>query len=177
MRSAAQSTPRCAQPDVEEFVATMFGKNAGDGGLIGLGRGGAERERHFAEPQLEQPVSAPRLAIVVALGRRPGEDLDLAVVEAEAPVDRGDLRLDRPLVGQEQSRRAALDDRGRNGGAVDVARALRGEDDGSVLLSERLQPLAELAGETFVIQRQPSLVDDDAGSARPSSRSSMLWNR
>jgi hypothetical protein len=34
-------------------------------------RGGAERECDFGQAQLEQPVAAPRLAVIVALGRRP----------------------------------------------------------------------------------------------------------
>ena len=89
------------------------------------------------------------------------EDLDLPIVEAEAAIDRGDLRLERPLVRQEQPRRAALDDRGRDGAAVDVGERLRGEDDGGVLLAQRLQPFAELAGKALVVEGEPALVDDE----------------
>src|SRR5690606_29904783 len=56
-----------------------------------------------------------------------------------------------------------LDDGRRDGRPVDVAKALRGKDDGGVLLSERLQPFAELAGKAVVVERQPALVDDDEG--------------
>ena len=152
-----------AQPGGEKTVAAMFGEHARDRGLIGLGGGGAEGERDLAEAKLEQPVAAPRLAVIVALRRGPGEDLDLAVVEAEAAIDRGDLRLDRALVRQEQPRRAALDDGGRDRRAIDVGQRLGGEDDGGVLLAQRLQPFAELAGKALVVERQPAFVDDQQG--------------
>ena len=58
------------------------------------------------------------------------EDLDLPVVEAEAAIDRSDLRLERALVRQKDPRRAALDDRRRDGAAVDIGERLGGEDDG-----------------------------------------------
>ena len=139
-----------AQPGGEEILAVMFDKDAGDRGLIGLGGGGAERQRHFAQSQFEEPVTAPRLAVVVALGRGARENLDLPVVEAEAAVDRGDLWFDRALVRKQQPCLAALDDRGRDRRTVDVGERLRGEDDGSVLLPERLQPFAELTGKALV---------------------------
>jgi len=37
---------------------------------------------------------------------------------------------------------------------------LRGEDDGGILLPQRLQPTRELTGEALVVQRQPAFVDD-----------------
>ena len=117
------------------------------------------------ETELEQPVAAARLAVVVALGRRSAQDLDLPVVETEAPVDRGDLRLERALVGQEQPRRAALDDGRRDGAAVDVGERLGGEDDGGVLLAQRLQPFAQLAGKAVIVERKPAFVDDEQASA------------
>ena len=43
---------------------------------------------------------------------------------------------------------------------VDVGQRLRGEDDGGVLLPQRLQPLAKLAGEALVVEGQPAFVDD-----------------
>ena len=92
----------------------MFGEHALDRGLVGLGGRGAEGERDLAKTQLEQPVAAARLAIIVALRRGARENLDLPVVEAEAAIDRGDLRLDRALVRQEQPRLAAFDDRRRD---------------------------------------------------------------
>ena len=44
--------------------------------------------------------------------------------------------------------------------AVDVGERLGGEDDGGVLLAQRLQPFAELAGEALVIEREPAFIDD-----------------
>ena len=37
---------------------------------------------------------------------------------------------------------------------------LRGEDDGSVLLAQRLQPFAQLAGKALVVKREPTFIDD-----------------
>jgi hypothetical protein len=75
-----------------------------------------------------------------------------------------------------RSRLAALDDGGRDGRAVDVGERLRGEDDAGVLLAQRLQPFAELAGEALVVEREPALVDDER-VGDPSRRSSMRWKR
>jgi hypothetical protein len=41
---------------------------------------------------------APVASMLIALRHCPGEDLDLAVVQAEAPIDRGNLRLDLNIV-------------------------------------------------------------------------------
>ena len=162
-RDRPPSRGRGPQPGGGEAVGAVLGERLGDGGLVGLGGGGGEGERHFGEAELEQPVAAARLAVVVALGRRAAQDLDLPVVQAEAAVDRGDLRLERPLVGQEQPGRAALDDGRRDGAAVDVGQRLGGEDDGRVLLAQRLQPFAELAGKPAIVEREPALVDDEQG--------------
>src|SRR3546814_1751674 len=75
---------------------------------------------------------------LVALGQRPREDFDLAIVETEAAIDGGDLRLDRALVRQQGAGLAALDDGRRDRRAVDVGERLRGEDDAGVLLAQRL---------------------------------------
>ena len=75
----------------------------------------------------------------------------------------GDLRFERALVRQEEPRRAALDDGGRDGAAVDVGERLGGEDDARVLLPQRLQPFAELAGEAAIVEGEPALVDDEQG--------------
>ena len=149
--------PTRGEPGGGKAVAAMFGEHALDHGLIGLRGGGGEGERDLAKAEFEQAIAAPRLAVIVALGRRAREDLDLPVVEAEAPIDRGDLRLDRALVRQEQPRRAALDDGGRDRGAVDIGERLGGEDDGGVLLAQRLQPFAQLAGERLRRRARASL--------------------
>ena len=99
-----------AQPLGGEALAAVGLDQLGDAELVGLGRSGGEGQRDLAQPQLEQPVPAPRLAVIVALGRRPAQDFDLAGVEAEPLVDGGDLRLGPALVRQEDARRTALDD-------------------------------------------------------------------
>jgi hypothetical protein len=73
------------------------------------------------------------------------------------------LRLQRALVGQEDARRATLNDRRRDRRTVDVGERLRGENDGSVLLAKRLQPFTELPGEAFIVEREPALVDHQQG--------------
>ena len=95
-----------AQPGAGEFFTAVLGEDAVDGGMVGFGRGGAESQRYWPEAQFEQPIAATRLAVIVALGRGAGDDLDLAVVETELAIDRGDLRLDGALVGQEDPRRS-----------------------------------------------------------------------
>src|SRR3546814_14791707 len=90
--------------------------------------------RDLAQTQLEQPVAARRLAIIVALRRCLAQYLDLAVVEAEAAVDRQYLRFERPVVGQEYPGRAAFDDCRGNRGRFDVGEALCREDDARILI-------------------------------------------
>ena len=162
-RSTAQPTPRACSQAGGEPVAAVGGEDFGDEGLVGLGRGGGKGERDFAEPELEQAIAPAALAVVVALRRRPAQDLDLAIAKPEPAVGRRDLRFERAFVGEEHSRRAALDDRRRDRRAVDVGEALGREDDARVLLAQRLQPFPELAGEAFVVERQPALVDDQQG--------------
>jgi hypothetical protein len=41
----------------------------------------------------------------------------------------------------------------------------RGKDDRGVLLAQRLQPFAHLAGKAMVIERKPALIDDQQGWA------------
>src|SRR3546814_17408469 len=65
-----------------------------------------ERERDGAEPELEKPVAAPRLQVVVALRGGAGDQLDLPLVEAEALIGGPRLWLDRPVVGQEDALRS-----------------------------------------------------------------------
>src|SRR5580698_6662679 len=91
-----------------------------DGSLVGFGGGGGERERDLAQTEIEQAIAAARLAVIVAFRRRETEDLDLAIVQTKAPVYGRDLRFQRALIGQEDTRRAALDDRRRDGRTVDV---------------------------------------------------------
>ena len=132
-----------------------------DGGMIGFRRGGGESQRDLAETECEQPVAAPGLAIIVALGNGPRDDLDLAVVEPEAAIGRGDLRLEGAIVRQEDPRRAAFNDSRRNIRSFDVGERLGGEDDAGILLAQRLQPFAQLIAESGIAECEPAFIDDN----------------
>ena len=123
------------------------------------------------KPELEEAVAAPGLAVVIALRCGAADDLDLPVVQSEPPIDGGDLRLDRPLIGQEDSRRAAFDKGGCDRARLDIGERLRGEDDRRILLAQRLQPFAELLRETRVVKGEPAFVDNEEG--RPSGRAGL----
>ena len=77
-------------------------------------------DRHLTEAEFEQPVAASRLDIVVALRRRAGEDLDLPVVEAKAPINHANLRLEGAFVRQKYPRRATFDNRRGDVRSIDV---------------------------------------------------------
>ena len=146
--------------------------------LLVVGRGGAAQgQRHRAEAQLEQAVAARGLGVVVALGRGVREDLDLARVEAEALVDALRLRLERAVVGQEDARRAALDQRRRDGRALDVGQRLGGEHHRDVLLAQRLEPLADAGGEQRRRRGRSRPRRGSSSVGRPSKRASRRWNR
>src|SRR6266446_5414956 len=102
------------EPAGYKMVAATFGKDSFDQRLIGLGGSGGEGERDLAKTEFEQAIATPRLAVVVALRRCPGQDLDLPVVKPKASVDRHDLRLDGTIVRQQDACGTALDDGRRN---------------------------------------------------------------
>src|SRR3546814_10618197 len=83
-----------AQPGGKEAVAAMFCDKPGDALVVGLRGCGAESQSDFGQAQLEQAISPAALAVIIPLGRGPREDFDLAIIEAEAPIDGGNLRLD-----------------------------------------------------------------------------------
>ena len=95
--------PFVAQPSGGEAVPAVLCEHGRNRDLIGLGRGGGEGERNLAQTQLEQAIAPARLAVVVAFWRCTGEDLDLAIVKAEAAIDGGDLRLDCAVIRKEQA--------------------------------------------------------------------------
>src|SRR5271154_1089528 len=88
------------QPARHKVVAALFSKDLLDQRLVGLGGSGGEGESDFAKTEFEQAIAPTRLAVVVALRRRTGEDLNLPVVKSKAPIDRHDLRLDGAIVRQ-----------------------------------------------------------------------------
>src|SRR5262249_51232005 len=115
------------------------------------------------ETKLEQAIAAAGLTIVVALRRRPAEDLDLPIVKPEAAIDGHNLRLNGALVWQEQARRAALDNGRRDRTLLNIFEARGREHHAGVLLAQSLEPLSKLCPEGRIIERQPALVDDQQG--------------
>ena len=71
-----------AKPRGSESFAAMRAERLRNGCLVGLGGGSGKGERDLAQTEIEQAIAAAGLAVVVALGRGPSEDLDLPVVEA-----------------------------------------------------------------------------------------------
>src|SRR5215831_10323957 len=86
------------QPAGHEAVAAMIDQDLFDQELVGLRGSCRKGERDLAEAELEQPIASARLAVIVPLGGCPSEDLDLAIVQPEASVDRRDLWLDRAVI-------------------------------------------------------------------------------
>src|SRR3546814_11952954 len=95
-------------------LCRSFGYDLCDRRLVRLCRSGAQCERHVRQAELEKPVAASRLTVIVALRRCPREDLDLPVVEPDAAIDRGDLRFDCAFVGEGKTGLATHDDGGSN---------------------------------------------------------------
>src|SRR3546814_4762700 len=119
-----------AQPGAREAGCAGVQQQAVYVALV-LRRGRArEGQRRRPQVEVEQAVAETGLVVVVALGLRGGDDFDLPPVEAEALVDRANLRLGRLRVRQEDADGAALDDRGRDAGVLDVRQRLRGEEIG-----------------------------------------------
>jgi hypothetical protein len=79
----------------------MLAEGPGDRGLIGFRRRRGVGESNLAQTKVEQPVAPPGLAVVVAFWGSPGEDVDLPIVQSEAALKFGNLRLKRPFVRQE----------------------------------------------------------------------------
>ena len=69
----------CGEPAVNEALVAKLSDHALDVRVIGLGRGGAESERNRTQSEFEQAVATAGLAVVIALGHRPSEDLDLMI--------------------------------------------------------------------------------------------------
>src|SRR3546814_1973488 len=83
-----------------ELLLAMGRHQFADADLVGLRGGGGKGERDVAEAQVEQPVAAARLAIIIALRGRTAQDLDLAVIEPQPLIKPRDMRLSGALVRQ-----------------------------------------------------------------------------
>src|SRR3546814_11060909 len=78
-----------AQPGFGEAIGAMRFDQGADRGEVAALRSGGEGKRDRAEAEMDPPVAACRLAGVIALGRRRGEEFGPAVVEPGARVDAG----------------------------------------------------------------------------------------
>src|SRR6201989_2143468 len=150
-----------SEPAAHKVRTAMFGKDLFDKGLVGFGGSGREGQGNLAKTELEQAITSTRLTVVVTLRRCAGEDLDLPVVKPKASINCRDLWFDGAVVRQQNARRATLDDRRRDRGAIDVSQRLGGENDGGVLLAKGFQPFTQLTGKPFIIERQPPFIDDE----------------
>jgi len=86
------------EPAGYKILAAVFGEHLLDQGLVCLRGGGGKGERDLPETEIEQAVAAAGLAVVVTLWHGAGENLDLSIVQAEAAIDRRNLRFDRALI-------------------------------------------------------------------------------
>src|SRR3546814_12363951 len=77
--------PGVAQEGLGELVAAMFGDNGIDPRLCGGIRRPASRQGDRAEPELESPIAARGLTVIMPLGPWRRDAANLAVCEAETP--------------------------------------------------------------------------------------------
>src|SRR5690606_22408709 len=136
-------------------IGSAFGDQRIDPGLArGIGSS-AQRQGNRAETEFEQAVAARGLEIIVPLGLRPADKLDLALIEAEALISGASLRFERAVIGQEYALRAAFYDRGRNRAVRNIGKALRCEKHRDILLAQGLEPFANACSEERVVEEYP----------------------
>jgi hypothetical protein len=146
-----------------EIAAFRIGEQPVDQPLdLRIGRAD-QRQRDRAQPQLEQPVAARGLQIIMPLRAGPADQLDLAAVEPEALIARPALGLDGPVIGQQDALRAALDDRRGDGALGDIGQALRGEDHRDILLAQHLEPFADARGKERMVEEDPGFIENEQG--------------
>src|SRR6185437_3462253 len=120
-----------------------------------------KRESNGSEAQLEQPASARRLEVVVALWNCPCDAVYLTGVQSEIVVQR-DLPGGRRIgIRQIDLRRAGVEQRMPEGKLRELRRTLRREYNRGILLSKREEPLVDSWTEQRVHERHPRLVHFD----------------
>src|SRR5579875_901387 len=149
-----------AQPLDGPSLAVLFDKTPGGENVI-LRTRTDEGEGDWPERELEEPASERGYIVVVAFGRRLGDDLDLAVAEAEAPVYLARGGVGRLRVRQIEPCRAGLENHVAMSRIGDLAEALRREYDRRVLFAQRAQPLLDLRSEDAACEHHPGLIQDD----------------
>src|SRR5260370_16915659 len=98
------------EPGSRKDVTAAGREHIGDGGVVGLRRGGGEGERDLPQPELEQAIAAAGLGGGGALWRGPGGELDLAVIWAPTAIDPHDLPPPSPVPPSETPVRPAPPD-------------------------------------------------------------------
>ena len=89
------------------------------------------------------------------------DDLPLARTQAEPVIQGRRVRIARLGIGQINLGRARFEDHVAERRIGDLGEALRGENDGSVLLTQRAQPFLNLRTKSLVGEHQPGFVDRD----------------
>ena len=120
-----------------------------------------EAQRLGSEAQVEHASAELGDVVVVALGDRVSDELDLRLVEAELPVELARLAAASLRVRQEDLRAARLEQEIALGRVEDVGQALAHEDDRAVALAQNPEPLLDLRGEDRVVEEQPRLLEDE----------------
>ena len=163
------------EPSGEAGLVTV-GEAAVDELVIIRRRGAAQGQCHGAETELEQAVAARGLGVVVALGRRGAQDLDLAPIEPEALVDGLGLRLQRTVVGQEDARGQLS----ITAGAM-VERSMSASDcvanTTATFFLRRVLSHSRMRAANKASSRKVQASSRISRLGRPSKRASSRWNR
>src|SRR5260370_176280 len=109
-----------------------------------------EAQGHRAEPEADQAPTERRRVVVLALGDRHREQVDLAAVEPDPLVEPSHLLALGLRVRQEDLGRARFENDAATGRPDHVGQALADEHHGRVLLPERPEPLLDLLAEDAV---------------------------
>src|SRR5690606_24126093 len=97
------------QPGTREAGYASIQQDAVDVALV-LQAGSARKgERGRPQVEVEQAIAQARLVVIVALRLGGRDNLDLPAVQAEAFIDRANLRFGRLRVGQEDAAGATFD--------------------------------------------------------------------
>ena len=165
-RAAAQPRPRASRKRARKSVPALSSSNRSISALRGGIRGAAQaRARSRPSARSNSRLPRARLEVIIALGRRPRDQLDLALVEPEPLIGRARLRLDRAVVGKEDALRAAFDDRRARCCCGDVGERLGREDDRDILLAQAPSAIRGCARRTRDCRGTARLRRGAAGSA------------
>ena len=118
-------------------------------------------ERDRSERHVEQAPPFGRCDVIFALRDRGRDNLDLAVVEADALIEFAGAGLARRAIWQADFCRAAFLQDIDDAGLFGIRDRLGGEHHGAIGLAEHLQPFPDLVAEGRMAEHQPGLVEND----------------